>query len=550
MYQNDGDNPTNFERYNIIKELLINSGRSPEELSGILDALGPSKDITSLAKPGTFKGKKVAIIGGGVAGLSAAFELRKLGFDITIFEARETRIGGRIYTYYFDSENYGELGAMRIPISHETTWHYINLLGLNTRPFIQSNPNAFIYVKNTRVRNDPKGKNVSQEIYPKFKMRNWEKKLSWMELLNYALETPLLQMCPKVRLELLHIREKTNSIINYWDYFNHRQVMEKEDLSRGAIQMLNSVSPFTRFILYYSFIETLMEISAFSFSNLYEIIGGTSLLPIALYNSLLCPSPREYLNIEPEYLGKVNIKMGTWVEGICNLKQKNKVGLIYNNKKIISSRKEDFDYVICAIPFSTLRNIELNSLFSNKKMEAIMEADYTLVQKTLLLCNRRFWQEGGPNEAIIGGGSSTDLPISTIWYPSDRRSANEPGVLLASYNLGLDSIRYGNLPRYIKLDEAKKQVEMVHGLPYGYLDSVVKDWKFINWHQEPWSLGGFCYFLPEQRRLFLYSMGIPEYNNKIFFAGEHLSVTHGWINGALKTGMEAANKLASEACKA
>ncbi len=543
LHEDNVNNPTNLERYSIVEEMLINSRRDPRELPGIINALGPPADITTIAKPGSFKNKKVAIIGAGVAGLSAAFELRKLGFDITIFEARENRIGGRIYTYYFDSKNYGELGAMRIPVSHETVWHYINLLGLNTRPFVQSNPNAFIYVKNTRVRNDPES--VMREIYPKFRLRGWERQLPWTELLSYAMDTPLLQMTPEQRIESLHIRRITDSVINYWDYFNHRQVMEKMGLSNGAINMLNSLSPFTRLLLYYSYIETLMELSGFSFSIMYEIIGGTSLLPATFYNSLVKPAPKEYVGIDPKELGKVNIKMGTWVEGICRLEQRNKVGVIYNNKKMLGSKKEDFDYVVCAIPLSTLRNVDINPLFSNRKMEAIMEAGYTSAQKVLFLCNKRFWQEQG----IEGGGSVTDLPISTIWYPSDRKSAEQPGVLLASYNLDIDSIRFGNLPRFLKLEEGKNQVERVHGLPYGYLDRIVEDWRYINWNEEPWSLGGFCYFMPEQRRLFLYAMTLPEYNNKVFFAGDHASVTHGWINGSLQTGMNAANGIAMEASR-
>jgi monoamine oxidase len=95
--------------------------------------------------------------------MSAAFELRKLGYVITIFDPITERIGGRVYTYYFDKEKrfHGELGAMRIPVSHETTWHYINLFNLNTQPFIQSDPNTFTYVRDTRVRNDPKGENIT-----------------------------------------------------------------------------------------------------------------------------------------------------------------------------------------------------------------------------------------------------------------------------------------------------------------------------------------------------------------------------------------------------
>lgn len=543
LHQDNVNNPTNLERYSIMEELLINSRRDPRELSGIVNALSPPADITTIAKPGAFKNKKVAILGAGVAGLSAAFELRKLGFDITIFEARENRIGGRVYTYFFDRENYGELGPMRIPVSHETTWHYINLFGLDTRPFVQVNPNAFIYAKNTRVRNDPEGENVKREIYPKFRMRTWEKQLSWQELLSYALDTPLLQMSPELRIELLHIRRITDGTINYWDYFNHRQVMEKLGLSNGAIDMLNSVSSFVRLLLYYNYIETAIETSSLSFTTMFEIVGGTYLLPYALYNSITSPNPKEYVGIEPKDLGKVDIRMGTWVEGICKLDKRDRVGVIYNNRKILNSRKEDFDYIVCALPLSNLRNIDINPLFSNRKMAAIREVDYVSAQKTILLCKKRFWQEQG----IVGGGSYTDLPIASIWYPNDNKGANQPGVLLGSYNLAEDAVRFGNLPKFLKFEELKRQIERVHGLPYGYLDSVVVDWKDMNWDEEPWSLGGFAFLMPEQRRLYQYAMTTPEYNRKIFFAGDHASVVHGWINGSLQTAMIAANDLAREA---
>lgn len=176
-------------------------------------------------------------------------------------------------------------------------------------------------------------------------------------------------------------------------------------------------------------------------------------------------------------------------------------------------------------------------------MAAIREVDYIPAQKTLLLCNRRFWQDQG----IFGGGSATDLPISTIWYPNDGRSAEQPGVLLGSYSISIDAIRFGNLHKFLKFEELKRQLEKVHGLPYGYLDSVAMDWRYINWLDEPWSLGGFAFLYPEQRRLYQYAMTVPEYNNKIFFAGDHTSVLHGWINGSLQSAMKAANSLAMEA---
>lgn len=547
------NNPADEDRYELLK-LALDRGNRLEDFDNIIKLLSPPPEITSIAPPGYFKGKKVGIIGGGAAGLAAAFELRKLGFDITVFEANEDRIGGRVYTYYFDKNRryYGELGAMRIPVSHETTWHYINLFEMPTRPFIQSNENGFIYAHHTRVRNDIEGKNVMREIYPKYNLTKLEREAPWQILLDRALEAPLLNMSPDIRREILEVKRIYNPLILYWDRFSIRQVLEHYGLSQDAINLVGSLSPLVGSFFYINYHEILQEIYPFDFTYLYEIVGGLARLPVAIYNSLVDPNPKQYGNIPKECLGKVTWKQGTWVSGIYKSDKNNKVILKFKNKYIKSCESEDFDYVVSAIPFSTLRNIEIKPYFTNRKMEAIRELNYVTAQKTLLLCKERFWEKGGPNERIIGGGSFTDLPISSIWYPSDHAqekyySPEEPGVLLASYNFSLDAIRLSNQPGNLTIKDVMRQVEEVHGLPPGYLDSIVVDYVTLNWNLAPWSLGGFCYLYPEQKRLFSYSITIPEYNQRVFFAGEHISMTHGWQNGAYKTGMETANDIAKVA---
>jgi len=73
----------------------------------------------------------------------------------------------------------------------------------------------------------------------------------------------------------------------------------------------------------------------------------------------------------------------------------------------------------------------------------------------------------------------------------------------------------------------------------------VEDHKTVVWDNEPYNRGAFAESLPGQKQLFAYEMLKPEFNQKIFFAGEHLSTKHGWMQGALHTGMDAANQLAN-----
>ena len=561
-------NPTDEERHKMLKMTLEEANRI-EDFENLIELLSPPKDITTIGALGSCKGIKVGIIGGGLAGLSSAFELRKLGFDITIFEMQENRIGGRVYTHYFDKDKrfYGELGAMRIPVDHETTWHYINTFGLKTRPFIQTNENAFIYVRNKRARNDSQGKSVMEKIYPEFNLTPREKNTPWQKLIYDALGSNLLKIKPSIRKEILQIKEQYSMTIEYLGGLGIRKVLEGMGLSEGAIELISSVAPFLGCFYYNSYYENLQEEYTVDYAYRYEIVGGTVNLPLSFYHSLMSKKPKEYTNIK-EDLGKVVWKNGKTVTGIYKGEENNKVTLKYKKEKSSETFNQTFDFVICAIPFSSLRNVDVYPVFSTEKMQSIKEVNYTSSQKTAFMCNECFWEKGDENERIIGGGSSTDLPIATIWYPSSSNIINnnqienkkgsiknknynlydEPGVFLASYNLNQDGIRVGNLDEKTRVEEIKRQVEAVHGLPKGYLDSVVKDFKTVDWNNEKGFYGAFCYFMPQQQKLFSYAMAKPEYDNRVYFAGEHISLTHGWIEGAVNSGMKAANYIA-EYCK-
>ena len=548
------NNPTDKERYELVEYVLESTGRI-EDFNNIIKLLSPPINNNSPQLLGKLKGAKIGIIGGGLAGLSAAFELRKFGFDITIFEALENHVGGRVYTHYFDEKKglYGELGAMRVPASHETVWHYINLFKLSTKPFIQRNKNAFIYVQDERIRNDLEGKNIKDKLYPLFHLEEWERNMPWPKLNSYALERHLLNLPAAIRTEILKIKPKYNPLYLNLERFSIRKSMEVLGLSEGAINLIASIDPITGSFLYNSYNEILQDIYPVNFAYLYRIEGGMSKLPLAFYESLLSENPKEYDDIPNNLLGKVKWKGGNWVTGIYKYEKGGKVVLKYKSKSLKEDEKESFDYVICTIPFSTLRNIEINPLFTERKMQAIREVNYSNSQKTLFLCDKRFWEEGDIDEKINGGISYTDKVITTIVYPSDHAacdksqennfSTEEPGVLLASYNFTLDATRLGNTNSENRFQIVKEQVEEVHGLEKGALDSIVKEYVTREWDNEPWALGAFSMFYPGQKRIFLYDMEKPEYENRVFFAGEHISCNHAWMQGALQSGIIAANML-------
>lgn len=508
-------NPSDTFRYDLLRKVLKRLKRE-EDFYNIIHLAKAPLEITKIAEENKYQNIRIAILGSGLSGLAAAYELHKLGCEIVLFEANSFHLGGRVYTHYFNEQNYGELGAMRVPISHETTWHYINLFKLNTLPFNYETENDILYVDRIRL----KGKNIDKEImhyiYPNYDLNEWERNTKPSKLIEYVLNDVLLKLDPSERKQLLIIQETYPEFINFYDSLNFYQACNRLGLSEGTINLISNIIGHDRGLFYNSYLESLKETYSTNYAYYYRIENGMNSLPLAFLKALI---------------GKIKLKIGYRVIGIYDNPIDNEVLVKYRYNNIENTEK--FDYVVCTLPFSQLRLIDICPPFSSRKMEAISLVNYAPSQKTLMLCNKPFW---GKN---LGGSSVTDLAITSIWYPV---SPNQ--VLTASYNMGLDATRVGNQNEFDRIELIKRQLEAVHGLPNDYLDMVVEDYITRNWNCYEYSLGAFCWYQPGQNRLYSYSSIIPEFNNKVFFSGEHTSSYHAWMQGALQSGMVAANNIA------
>ena len=96
--------------------------------------------------------KKVIVIGAGLAGLSAAYELTRAGHDVTVLEAR-TRPGGRVLTLRdpFAEGLYAEAGATKVPDHHHFTVEYAELFGLTLDPFEPPDLPSVYHVRGKRI---------------------------------------------------------------------------------------------------------------------------------------------------------------------------------------------------------------------------------------------------------------------------------------------------------------------------------------------------------------------------------------------------------------
>ena len=374
-----------------------------------------------LEPPGGRK-KRVVIIGAGMAGLVAAFELARQGHDPLILEA-QNRVGGRVYTLRsFAPGLYAEAGAMRIPRVHDLTLKYCDLFGLSLRPFMMGNPKGLVHVGGKRM--------TAEEAHGQpdelpFDVAEHERGRSIDDLWQEATR------------DLRELLEREGDagweqIVREYDQYSLREFLVLKGFSEGAIEMYGVIN-FVESDMNNAVVEELREDLGKSFEDMQEIVGGTDMLPRAFYGQL-----------------QERIRFGAEVFAI----DQDADSVTVHFKTEAGRYTERADYAICAIPFSVLRQVEQLTPFSHEKQRAIRQLNYSASTKILFQVSERIWEA---EDGIYGGATVTDLPIRRINYPTPDPTTSR-GVLLASYTWSQDALRWGAMDEETRLEEALDDV--------------------------------------------------------------------------------------------
>jgi len=476
----------------------------------------PLTELAAVAAPAPLR---VVIAGAGLAGLCAALELERRGHTCTILEAETRHVGGRVRTLRFDSGLYGEAGAMRIPKSHTLTRHYVAEMGLTLQPFVQSNPEAFVFTRGKRERM----RDVTR-LGALYGLSSSEQGKSPDDLWAASLGRRLEAMTKDERADLLAIEPRTPAVREL-DRLTLRQLLEVETLSAEAIEFLG-VGTGVETLLDTAATEHLREEHVAVWTQGFdEIVGGTDRLPAAMAARL-----------------RSKVRSGCEVVRLEQDPLKGKAAAVYRESGRL--RRVEGDFLLCTLPFPVLSRLEIVPEFSGAKLRAIRELSYDSATKILAVTARRFWEQ---DDHIYGGGTYTDLPTGTTWYPADNATARDPkvsaapAVFLASYNWGQPARRWASLPHSERSQVALRHLARVHPqLARTGLVSRTASW---SWDNHPWSGGAFAWFLPGQHSALHRHVIAPE--GRIYFAGEHASLTHTWMQGALESALVAVRDMLS-----
>ena len=448
------------------------------------------------------KAKKVLIAGAGMAGLVAAYELLRAGHEPLLLEA-QNRIGGRVQTLRepFMDGLHAEAGAMRIPRAHTLTLAYIKKFGLSISPFTMGNPQGYYHL------NGRKHRMAEADADPAVLLAeaaDHEQGKTYTQLWEEALR-------PITDKLTAHGDAAWEEIITEYDQYSTREYLERCQWSECAIEVFGLLAN-QEALMNSSFLEVLREEVGACYTNMVSIDGGMDHLPRAFLPAL-----------------QSRIRFGVRIVAI----DQSEGGVTLHYRTRAGRFSETGDYAILTLPFPVLRHIQLLKPFSRIKQRAIRQLYYDASAKVFLQCRRRFWEE---DEGIFGGGTVTDLPIRNVYYPDHGRETGR-GVLLASYTWSEDAQRWGSLPPDERIQEALNDLEEIHPQVRETFECGASK----IWHDDPYAGGAFALFAPGQQTLLHDAIIAPE--GRVYFAGEHSSLCHAWIQGAIESGLVAASAI-------
>lgn len=473
------------------------------------------------------KGASVLILGAGLAGMTAALELRQAGYKVTILEYNNrsggrnwtlrggdtyTELGGATQKCEFDEGLYINPGPWRIPYHHNGLLAYCRRLGVTLEPFQQLNHNAFLHSTKAFGGKPQRVRDI------KIDFQGHVAELLAKVTQKGKLEDAVTKEDQAILLEALRSWGALDK-----DYAYKSSVMNSE--FRGFAQDPGG-----------GLSGTPVPSEPIAFSEILNSRLWGSLANFALY---------EFQTTMFQPVGGIDMIGKAFTKEVGDLITYNaKVSKIAQDEKGVTVTYEDTqkpgtmhqasaDWCVCTIPLTILSQIEINV---GAPMQAAIEAvPYASSVKVGLQFKRRFWEQ---DELIFGGVSYTDLPITQISYPSTGFNTNGKGVLLGAYTWnGPNSYEFTSMEPEERVRLAVEYGSQIHPQYKDEFENGIA----MAWHRSPFTLGCAGDWTEEARKE--HYDNLCQIDGRIVLAGEHASYIPAWMEGAILSSLDAITRL-------
>lgn len=488
--------------------------------------------------PANRHGARVAVIGAGLSGLVAGYELMRMGAHPIVYESGQ--LGGRLRSQPFEGADdiVAELGGMRFPVSGTGFYHYADQLGLESRPF----PNPLTPAAGSTVI-DLEGRTHYAESLDDLPPLFREVADAYDAALEEGARFSDLKDAIR-RRDKARIKEIWNPLVAEWDErtfydfvttspafrnlsFHHREVFGQVGFGTGGWDS--------------DFPNSMLEILRVNVTDCDTdqrfFVGGVEQLPQGLWRRASDTGVHW-----PAGTSLQSLNDGATRPGATRIARAEDGKLIVRDRW---GREDRFDAVVATCQSWLLTTaIETEEpLFSQKLWMALDRTRYMQSSKTFVMVDRPFWRERDPETGRYPMSVTLTDRLTRGTYLFDN-GPDRPGVICLTYSWMSDALKMLPLSVERRVELALNALEKIYpGLDLGA--HILGDPITVSWEDDPNFLGAFKGALPGHyrynHRMYGHFMqdGLPLAERGIFLAGDDISWTPAWAEGAVQTGLNA-----------
>lgn len=464
---------------------------------------------------------RVAVVGAGISGLTAALTLQDAGIPCTLYEANPARVGGRMWTQR-DHWAYGqtsEIGGELIDTSHKKILELCRRFGLPVEDFLGGGPNGaeeilrFNGAYYPRTRADEDFKAVYQALRRDLQGAG---EVSWNSTTpaGTALDEMTLHEWIETRVPGGH----ASPLGRFIDVaYNVEYGADTQTQSALALVLLMGYQPNPG------------NFNVWGQSNeRYHVIGGNDLLPNAVAAAL---------NPGTLVMGRALTAVRANADGTQTL--------TFDDSGAV--RTATADHTVLCVPLPVLQNLDTSQAGFDPLMRNLLrDARMGYCTKLNMQFTARPWRGTGPWPGVSAGDCFTDGDVQQTWDTTKVQPGT--GGILLQYGGG--SLAGALTPATPFATESDPYVRDLAGRVLTGVDAFFPGTKAVwtgraqlsAWHRNPYSLGAYSYWPTGYLHRYAKYEGTAQGN--VHIGGEHCSYDfQGFMEGGAAEGERAAREV-------